>query len=31
MKYISCPMPEDISCGEIEAIICNGLFLYTPP
>lgn len=24
-------MPEDISCGEIEAIICNGLFLYTPP
>ena len=25
------PMPEDISCGEIEAVICNGLFLYTPP
>ena len=24
-------MPEDISCGEIEAVICNGLFLYTPP
>lgn len=25
------PMPEDIPCGEIEAVICNGLFLYTPP
>ena len=24
-------MPEDIPCGEIEAVICNGLFLYTPP
>lgn len=25
------PMPENIPCGEIEAVICNGLFLYTPP
>lgn len=24
-------VPENIPCEEIEAIICNGLFLYTPP
>lgn len=23
--------PDNIPCEEIEAIICNGLFLYTPP
>lgn len=25
------PVPDNIPCEEIEAIICNGLFLYTPP
>lgn len=24
-------VPDNIPCEEIEAIICNGLFLYTPP
>ncbi len=25
------PVGEEIPCDEIEGIICNGLFLYTPP
>lgn len=25
------PIDNSIPCGEIEGIICNGLFLYTPP
>lgn len=24
-------VPDNIPCEEIGAIICNGLFLYTPP
>ena len=24
-------VPDNIPCEEIEAVICNGVFLYTPP